>query len=1020
MEDSLDVLHKLNFFQKIRKNLYLRNMTVVKAQKYDKLPDYLKSDMEVMLNVCKKSGQMINSLSHENVKKVITQMPGLVNQMLYEGIERVVSEEHGVINSIEASDISGMSTISSILDSMPEVMENIESRGTILNLLFNPNVKCGNEAVFSHLSPDMQMELLTQERIKYEEILPDDESKTSEITSDVLGDLPIELFNFENVLKTAIAEHKKFEDKVKELKDELRKAHEMGMRSGESEIEVPTYESGLTKFNLSKLPIKEQLKLSLVSPEYLAYLSDEAIEKYVDNNPFVLEEVPYKAQLRYAEKHPEIYKNLPARLQGRLGEEFRNKENIKVPLTNTVDTPFQLQNFNLEDYGNIDEAKRKLIILGHGSNEKVDFVLNNIAECTNEEYICEIAKFEPEVFSHIKEIERLKKYVADISPEGAIKNYILSSDIHNKEVVDNLAKFLVNEDIMQKVPQDMLLKCAKNPQHGELEKIVKMAFGEKAGGIIADRPGLDIRHIGNFAMFNSDIIQEFGEGAIHAVLSARSSVLAEFAELAGNPKRFEEYKRFNELFGRIFGDSAVGLEEKMRAFEMSCDLLRNCPDLEHLELEEQILVHNNIHTAFIDSLNSPDHIVKDFPNTMEELKSYIQDRNNVYDTAIKRVNNSERLKSLMSKRFFGMEARGEKQELLEFDVWDMVNIYDLENFTDSKETAKYWDGLKEELDDLEILTIFSKIQRPEVLRELSDVMRKDPNLFAGPVRYNSLQTKVRDTYAKEITDSFITPKKAMEMIKEGREGISVREENGVKIINLEGIDFTAYVSNIETTNNEKLGYLHLDKHNIADYWRELEDGVNTISGCVINQDETGWLTLGAEEKKPNVIGVGFGSMNSNQIVGMGPTDIMVEHKTRMLKPQTMFERQGRCRYSYSKNFINKTREFIKSGRDPLHKYNEMAINRRSTNLSEVRRGTYGGKLMPEYIYVNKDIEAGVELAKQFGVEYVFAYNEEAYKDRSRDMSKEDVDKTQEVKREETHYMRSVRDVARGGFGDEGR
>lgn len=980
MENSLEPISNLNFFQRIRKKLYLRSMNPDKAIKYLNLPDYLRNDLEIIKTVCELENSLINSIPSEKVEVILNDNPQLINS------------------------VYGTDKISAIVKQNPEIVQHIADKNIIYYLIFNTNMAKSKE-FFSLCPKDIQSNLLTTNSIEYTCFGRNYRSILSK------DNIPIEYLDFDIVLKKAIAEHSNIMEKFKKTNNKS------------------DYIPMLSKFDLSKLPLEQQLKLMLVSVQYSPFVSDEAIEKYVDKNPLILEMLPQSVQHKFIKLNPEILKKMSKKIQKEYVD--RNRYTNDIP---------ELSGFNIKKYFTPEQVKRSLIEKDNGVNIKEYGVLKQITELKNDEYIWELGKFQPKIlrmsdtvgndYSNLMRnmhlMRNIYKHVFQSYPNGELSQYIdtfIRYDDRNNVVgrkplsskdideINMLTKFLTNDDIMQKVPQNILLNYVQNPEHDKLIKIVQTTYGNEAARVLEDRPQLTLNEISNFYMFSPDIINEFGIGAVHAALSVDTAIIpAMFSELARNPDKMKEFKEFADITEGMFEDSVIGLERKLRAFEISQDLLKQIHSIDLSDVQKE-----NLMVAFEDILAYHEQSIMDFPSNLEELEGYIKTRNKMYDNAIARSIDGVEIKQLMSKRYFGLDFLPIKDKMIlrEPSVLEMVRAYNLDYFTNHDKTLESGEYSQDDLDALELLSIFSSIQDVNVLKELTEVLSKNPNII-NPVNYNKLRSRVPLTYTKDFVESLITPDKAMQMIAEGREGIRVREKDGIKIITLEGIDFTAFVTNPFMTNSGLS--IRVDALNLADIWRNFENGITTFSGCPIDQDESkSTISSGG-------IGLGFGTIDPRQIVGMGITDIMTSHTKRETQPSLMFG-FGRVGYKYSEDFMTDFLERLEVNdtfQDHNHRYGEVAANRRNVELSEIESGTNGGRVMPDYIYVKGNGESAIELAKAFDLKYIFEHDEEKYIGRNTYARIQKRNEKDENKRKRTRFMEQVEGVTRGDIGDDGR
>ena len=160
-------------------------------------------------------------------------------------------------------------------------------------------------------------------------------------------------------------------------------------------------------------------------------------------------------------------------------------------------------------------------------------------------------------------------------------------------------------------------------------------------------------------------------------------------------------------------------------------------------------------------------------------------------------------------------------------------------------------------------------------------------------------------------------------------------------------------------------------------------------------------------------GIGFSNFHPRQIVGMGITDIHTSHNRRQLETYTT--ESNAVSYSYPEEFMRRVSRRLKISdpyNDKMHQYDEAALLRAEKELSEIKEGTYGGKVMPDFVFMyGKDSAYAVEQAKRSGIGCVFTFDEEAYKNKYREgLYNKD---TEHTPREETELMKEVKDVVKG-------
>ena len=197
-------------------------------------------------------------------------------------------------------------------------------------------------------------------------------------------------------------------------------------------------------------------------------------------------------------------------------------------------------------------------------------------------------------------------------------------------------------------------------------------------------------------------------------------------------------------------------------------------------------------------------------------------------------------------------------------------------------------------------------------------------------------------------------------------------------------------------------------------WQEVEGGISTFSGCLIDGSTTEEIHA-IDKTRPNL---GFYSVNPEQIVGMGYTDIHVSHSTGRVRPSTAVP--GAVSFDFSDELLDKTAErFYGQGDSDVafHHYDEVAASRR----------THGGKTNPDFLFVygaGKGSQA-IEMAKKFGIKVIYEYDTEAYKSkrfelyhRRKEELRQEKEKPEEIKND-SELVSDIREIAKGDE-DDGR
>ena len=533
-----------------------------------------------------------------------------------------------------------------------------------------------------------------------------------------------------------------------------------------------------------------------------------------------------------------------------------------------------------------------------------------------------------------------------------------------------LLKFALAKDILSKNSPEDLLQFAQEPTHNMLVKIVKSSYGEKAAQILEDRPNVDINLIPNFDIFSPEVIEEFGIGAIHSVFTYNTPNLAmALGELGRNIQTMSLYKIYNSVMGDRYENTAYDLQKKLEDFFDCIDLIKN--------MDFTQLTNKEVKTL---SIISNDRIrnneVLEFPRSKEELDSYIERRNRIYDEAIKKTTDITAKKNLLMNKIFGVPYDAIFFGHYEHPISYLNHSLSINDFISNSKTLNSDRFSEDELDLLEILTIMDEINSPQILDELANEFERE-HVILNPDYLRKTIRKVQETYNQDIVENLMTPEK---MVEEWKKNIlrSINEEDfnwisgleeeqqiqhlidvkkalinrgtrfedigfeievidGIIVITLTGVEFNACVHIPGKANSEQVNATIENGK-----WLEQENGLSTISTSIFT-DKT--VDLTANGKLGTTVGYGYsGNLNPEQIMGVFHTDARTSHKIRDLDPKMAIK------YRYMDEFITEINRRDNFRNSYFWNYTEATLWRNRINLKKVKEGTYGGKYMPDYIY----------------------------------------------------------------------
>lgn len=721
-------------------------------------------------------------------------------------------------------------------------------------------------------------------------------------------------------------------------------------------------------FHIERLPQELQLKIGLLNNKYIEKMSADAQIAFVNNNPYLMSKLGKDATVEVLKSNPQLGRFIHTSQEAKnkkvfditdikkllVTKEYRYLDQIDISKINSMEL-FKFYPELLKDMYNTET-------LNENFNPVLQLMIDSISKHTNQLPLADFFKqfyneFEYNPWKSDKYQEVEKMMIRGI-------------------------KIVSNDDLLESIDTKELIEYIKNPKRDKLLEIIEETYGMQARKILEDRPNIDIDKIPNFYIFSPKAIEEFSIGTIHHLLSyddLKSPMI--ISELVRHPEKMDLYKKFDSITKDYFEKTPIVMEEKLKIFFNFYDLIKS---IEKEELTEDV-VYNFL--QYIDDTNKTFPINPVYVEDFEHLKRYDSIRKEKFMEAIQKTTDIVEIKNLICEQFLGIsydEGFCYDQKLQKnISLTAMLNFYNIDTFINDSRTLKSGMFETDELDAIELSSIIDKIDDVEVLRKIAENLSSTQDMVMNPIYFKTIRDKIPMQYSKELIKELLTPEKAKAMAEEC-DGISYIEDDDFTIIKLTGADFLLYVHNMNLYMSDNA--VKIEDH--YERWTELEEGVSTISGIIINQENASTRL----RKNGNI---GFFEVNPNQILAMGANDINVSHAKRtqnvMINEQAQFD--------YPENLITK-------GKLTKHGYAEIAMARRKMNVEEIEPGTFGGKIMPDYVYGNINEEEQLKrYAKEMKTNIIIEIDDEAYQDRKINTIEEE-----KMKRKETEFIKKIKGI----------
>lgn len=341
-------------------------------------------------------------------------------------------------------------------------------------------------------------------------------------------------------------------------------------------------------------------------------------------------------------------------------------------------------------------------------------------------------------------------------------------------------KLLFNERVINSNSPEIIYQYLQAKNDGEDSKslfrqIIVNSYGERAGKILDSRPNLDIHSINSLEVFDSRILDEYGEAFVHDCISYNIRDFSEFLEIVKNEQKRNRFRTYYDTLVSIYGNNADTMQKAISEYSYIEALLEQT---ENAELTEE--QYTNLISVFC-SRRNPYNIT-----TLSDLQNYDEIANQKLKKQILAIKNKDfnQLKELICESFFGMRFKNNNSINYGECVEDIVNLYDLDSN----------DGLNDdEKRMIHILQFIGQTYSFDKLNELADLLMKERGIRNPIVLQTSLQ-KIRSVQFELLNDSLTTVDKlrAQCEAEKGLENPSVyfEENDGLQFYHLTGSNFT--------------------------------------------------------------------------------------------------------------------------------------------------------------------------------------------------------------------------------------
>ena len=419
--------------------------------------------------------------------------------------------------------------------------------------------------------------------------------------------------------------------------------------------------------------------------------------------------------------------------------------------------------------------------------------------------------------------------IRKVDPEKVI-NYIKMLDEYSRH----------NKVIKDKKP--ISGRIYRKKLNAMFAEIITEAFGEKAGDIIKNRPGINLNDIPNTEVFTANIVENFRSGFVNDLLSYNFAGLDRFIKLAQDSNEIKAFKLYYEIMSRNLGENAVTMQLCISNYPKFQTILKEASNTELSD--EQITQIESLCSwpanicgiKHLDELeNLEERLAEDILKEREWPEQYKKDREISgvtigNGTGGVNVNISKYTDYNFFRQNIGSEAI----------IFDYKNLKDDEIAYLSEEEKLVFKFFQQQKN--------FNISDIQILRKAKEEGIPLSSIF---INQYTARTKVKKEQMKKFGEQLVDKKKIEQAAEEGKDGVKIISIDGVELIDL-GTMPAYLISHDPDKDQSGVSNEAKDKDNYM-YYDGME-GVSTISAYYGDGDSFGGKYVFWDFKDNEIIG----------------------------------------------------------------------------------------------------------------------------------------------------------------------
>lgn len=790
MESISTKVKKLNIIQKIRRNIFIFRIKKIDAEKYEKAPEYIKGDRQVVEKLC---DRIINGDKYENKiglaiedKNLLDKLP---NPMLFQYISQKPNGKY-ILSQLSNDKKNSLAADypEFISQYYKEILKDLDIQIQVNFLIQEPQK-------VQYSSKDVQKSLLHKKsRVKYAQWVSDDVAK------EFIEENPPMNFRLVNkqLQEKYIKENPNFLEYASiEIQKKVIKHHKKIIQ--QLLIENPSIISKLRNiFNAASIHEK---------------VTGTSFDKIIDTEQ--IRRIFLHSKILGAKGTLVTDSQTPAGLYGHNNithSKSYSWEDGKLVSKLTVD---QITELIKIDANYILPRLSTSLVETDNMAKRPYFINRNIEESKED---CKM------IFLNLYGQEQLERFSGIIDSIYNMQRDYKSREINHVNVSKiplQQLKILFNAQIMQANNFDKINTYFEQvfnnkDTHESFTNLIRNAYGESAASILKNRTNLDVHEINSLEVFDSRIMENFSLAFVNDLISYNIEEFSCFLEIVKTPEKLKAFKKYYQLLSSNMGENVETMQKAIFEYDYVERLIKS---LEGKELTPDQI--NALNSFLCSKITEKSKLKID---TLEDLEDFDSQMNTILMDELNAelighdINDKttvENIKTMIVYNIFGID----NSYYIPFVPHSFEEIKGIFN-QDEIAFIECLRFIKEETNALKLVEFAKEVMKQRNIR--------NPGLIydvTGKMRENSLELINRRLLTKEKMDARI--KELESQGSNGEAEIYKEEKNGIQYYHLNGINFDIIASGAFLS--DKLSLSKIINH-------EGQSGTSSISLRYISSD----------------------------------------------------------------------------------------------------------------------------------------------------------------------------------------